>query len=106
MTNFIELASPLRVLMIEMYKTLNITNPPFMQTYFIRIDVKYNLRSRDLLETPAEKSIMFGIDAIKCWGSLLWNSIRDLLKRASLAAIFEWKVGSWNGVECKYKICK
>ena len=35
----------LRMLMIEMYKTLNNTNPPFMQEYLIRKDVKYDLRT-------------------------------------------------------------
>ena len=39
----------LRVLMIEIYKTLNNANPPFMQEYFIGKDVKYDLRTRDFL---------------------------------------------------------
>ena len=43
----------LRVLMIKIYKTLNNTNPPFMQEYLIRKGVKYDLRTRDLLQIPA-----------------------------------------------------
>ena len=43
----------LRMLRIEVYKTLNNTKPPFMQEYFIRKDVKYDPRTRDLLQIPA-----------------------------------------------------
>ena len=75
--------------MIEIYKTLNNTNPPFMQVYFIRKDVKYDLRTRDLLQIPAAKSITFGTDSVKFRGSLLWNSTPDLMKGASSAAIFK-----------------
>ena len=46
----------LRVLMIEKYKTLN-ANPPFMQESFIGKDVKYDLRTRNLLQIPAANSI-------------------------------------------------
>ena len=51
-----------------------------MQEYFIRKDVKYDLRTRDLLQIPAAKSITFGIDSIKFRGSLLWSSIPGLIK--------------------------
>ena len=95
----------LRMLMIEIYKTLNNTNPPFMQEYFIRKDVKYDLRTRDLLKIPAAKSITFDIDSIILRGSLLWNSIPDLIKRASSAATFKRNIKNWSGEECHCKIC-
>ena len=86
-----------RILMIEIYNMLNNTNPPFMQEYFIRKDVKYNLKTRDLLQIPAANSTKFGIDSIKFQGSLLWNSIPDLIKRASSAAIFKSNIRNWSG---------
>ena len=94
------------MLMIEIYKTLNNINPPFMQEYFISKDVKYDLRTRDLLQIPAAKSITFGIDSIEFRGSLLWNSIPDLIKRASSAAIFKRSIKNWSGEECHCKICR
>ena len=60
----------LRMLIIEIYKMLNNTKPPFMQEYFIRKGVKYDLLNRDLLKVPAAKSITFGIDSIKFQDSL------------------------------------
>ena len=94
------------MLMIEIYKTLNSTNPPFMQEYFIRKDFKYDHRTRDLLQIPAAKSITFGIDSIKFRGSLLWNSIPDLIKRVSSAAILKRNIKNWSGEECCSKICR
>ena len=83
------------MLMTEMYKTLNDTNPPFMQEYFMRKDVKYDLRTRDLLPIFAAKSITLGIDSIKFRGSLLWGSIPELIKRASSAAIFKRSIRNY-----------
>ena len=75
-----------------------------MQEYFIREDVKYDPRTRDLLQISAAKSTTFGIDSIKFRGSLLWNSIPDLIKRASSAAIFKKtsKIGVERNVIVRY----
>ena len=96
----------LRVLVIEIYKTLNCTNPSFVQEYFVRKDTKYDLRTKDLLQIPAAKSIIFGIDSITFQGSLLWNSMPDLIKSASSAAIFKRNITNWSGDKCKCKICR
>ena len=96
----------LHVLMIEIYKTLNCTNPSFVQECFVRKDTKYDLRTKDLLQIPAAKSIMFGIDSITFRGSLLWNSMPDLIKSASSAAIFKRNIKNWSGDKCKCKICR
>ena len=78
--------------MIETYKALNKTNPPFKQEYFIRNDIKYDFRTRNLLPIPAAESMMFAVDSIEFRGSLLWNSIPDLTKRASSAAMCKRKI--------------
>ena len=71
----------------------------------MRKDVKYDIRTRDLLQIPAAKSITFGIDSINFRGSLLWNSIPDLSKRgSSSAATFKRNIRNWNGEECHCKI--
>ena len=96
----------LRVLMIEMNKTLNCTNPLLMKECFVRKDTKYDLRTKDLLQIPAAKCIMFGIDSMKYRGSLLWNSMPDLIKSASSAAILKRNIKIWSGDKCQCKICR
>ena len=92
--------------MTEVYKTLKNTNPPFMQEYFIRKDVKCDLWTRELLQVPAAKSITLGIDCMEFRRSLLWNSILDLIKRAPSAVISKRNIRNWNGEECHCKICR
>ena len=59
-------------------RTLTTTNPPFVKEHFIANDVKYDLRTRDLPQIPASKTMMFGINSsIKFLCGLLWNSILD-----------------------------
>ena len=77
-----------------------------MLEYFIKKGVKYDLKTRDLLQIPAAKSITFGIDSVKFRGSLLWTSTPDFKKGASLAAIFKKNNGNWNREECNCKICR
>ena len=77
-----------------------------MQEHCIRKDVKYDLRTRNLLQIPAANSTTFGIDSMKFRGSLLWNSIPDIIKRASSAAIFKRNIKNWSGEECHCNICK
>ena len=43
--------------MIEIYKTLNCNNSSFMQECFVRKDTKHDLKTKDLLQIPAAKSI-------------------------------------------------
>ena len=91
-----------RMLLSGIYKTFKNTNPPFMQEYFIRKDVKYDLRTRDQLQIPAAKSITFGTDSTKFRGSLLWNSIPDLIQRASSASKGTSKIGVERNAIVRY----
>ena len=80
---------------------------PLILFYFISYPFSYLYAfMKDLLQIPAAKSIMFGIDSITFRGSLLWNSMPDLIKSASSAAIFKRNIKNWSGDKCKCKICR
>ena len=91
--------------MIEVYTKLSKTNPFFMQKYFIRKDVKCDLRTRDSLQMFAAKTLRLALILKNFQGSLLWNSTADLIKRVSPAAIFKKGMGDWDREECNCKIC-
>ena len=76
-----------------------------MQEYFIRKDMKYDFRTTDLPQIPAAKSMIFGIDSIHVRGSQLWNSMPDLVKRASSAAIVKRTIRNWSREECNCTTC-
>ena len=54
----------LQFLMTEIYKTLNNLNPAYMAEFFIKKDLPYNLRKKDLCKLPAAKSLMFGTSSL------------------------------------------
>ena len=45
-------------LMTEVYKSLNLQNPAFMLDLFIRKEVTYDLRVKDLLQLPIVKATL------------------------------------------------
>ena len=62
----------LQKLMVEVYKTLNHLNPPYMWDLFTKKVVEYDFRIKILCELPPAKSQRFGTNSLKYKGSLLW----------------------------------
>ena len=65
----------LHKLMTEVYKSLNRQNLAFMLDLFIRKEVTYDLRVKDLLELPTARTVLNGLNSIVFRGSILWNAI-------------------------------
>ena len=95
----------LRKLMTEVYKSLNRQNPAFMLDLFIRKEVTYDLRVKDLLRLPTARTVLNGLNSIVFRGSILWNTISDEIKSSQSIASFKRKVKSWNGDDCNCNIC-
>ena len=65
----------LRLLMLEIYKTKNSLNPPFMVYIFVeRTNISYNLRNNDCLLVPTANTTAHGIETIRYVGSRLWQT--------------------------------
>ena len=94
------------MLIVEIYKTLNYINQSFTLDYFLRKDTKCDLRIKDALNIPTTTSVFNGMDSIKFRGSLLWNSMLDLIKSAHTAAIFRKDMENWSGEKFSCKICR
>ena len=95
----------LQKLMTEVYKSLNRQNPAFMLDLFIRKEVTYNLRVKDLLQLPTARTVLNGFNSIVFKGSILWNAISDEIKSSQSIASFKRKIKSWNGDDCNCNIC-
>ena len=46
----------LQSLMIEIYKTMNHLNPSYIWEFFVKKDISYNLRTKELCRLPSAKS--------------------------------------------------
>ena len=84
----------LQKLMVEVYKTLNHLNPPYMWDLFTKKVVEYDFRIKILCKLPPARLQRFGTNSFKFKGSLLWNSLSDEIKTAKSLAIFKQKIKS------------
>ena len=96
----------LQKLMVEVYKTLNHLNPPYMWGLVTKKVVEYDFRIKILCKLPPAIPQRFGTNSLKFKGSLLWNSLSDDIKTAKSLAIFKQKIKSWNGTHCTCNICR
>ena len=61
----------LRLLAIEVYKSLMNINPEFMWEFFNKNPLQYNLRKGDIVYLPPARSSCYGINSLAFRGSLL-----------------------------------
>ena len=70
----------LQLLLIEIYKTINNTNPSFMAEVFVTNVVPYNLRGSTNLVLPKARAKLYGIDTVRFVGQKLWQTLPKEIK--------------------------
>ena len=95
----------LQYLMVEIYKSMNHLNPEYMWDFFVKKDVPYNLRTKDLCKLPSVSSQRYGINSLSFRGSLLWNAFSGDLKLTTSLVKFKKEIRYWDGNNCKCYIC-
>ena len=96
----------LQNLMTEIYKTINQINPAYMWEFFVEKDMTYNLCTKVLCRLPQAQTNRYGLDSLSFRGSLLWNTLKDEVKRAGTLTKFKKSIMKWDGKSCNYLICK
>ncbi len=85
----------IRLLALEIYKTLHNLNPAFMKDYFLPKSTSYNLRKNDILVVPKVKSTNYGIKSISFLGPKVWNSLPNEIKSSKNAYQFKILIKDW-----------
>ena len=67
----------LQKLMLQIYKRLSEENPSSMWKFFEKRDVKYELRTKNLLQTPNLIANTIGVNSLISRGVHLWNTLPD-----------------------------
>ena len=96
----------LQNLIIEMFKTKENINPPFMKELFRELKNTYNLRNNNEFMLPRAKTVTYGTETISFRGQRLWLSLPQHIKNAQSIINFKSKIKSWNGAECTCKLCR
>ena len=71
-----------RILALEVYKTLNNLNPVFMKEYFLPKTTGHNLRLKNPLDIPRARTTKNGIRSLSFQGPKIWNSLPESIKTA------------------------
>ena len=61
--------------LVEIYKTINHLNPPYLREIFIKKMLSYDLHIRQLCRLPTVNSKKCGASSLAFRGSLLWNTL-------------------------------
>ena len=88
----------LRILIIEIFKTLNKLNPEFMNDIFHHC---LNIRHKKYnLHVHSRNTTKFGNNSLRALGAHTWNSLPENIK--STDSIYKLKefLKDWNGCQC------
>ena len=93
------LTTRLKKILIEVFKTLKKTNPPYLHSLFTRNETEYDLRRDISLIQPKKETETYGIRSLSYIGAKLWNDMN--FKIDDLESIspddFKEMLVSWNG---------
>ena len=92
--------------MNEVYKYLNGHSPNIMSDIFKLRGNMYNLRDFRIFQIENRLSLKYGLDAIPCHASQLWQQVPiDICETASLA-FFKNRIKTWKCKDCPCRSCK
>ena len=96
----------IRSLCVEIFKSLNDLNAPYMKELFIRNESTYNLRSCNDLSVPRINQTTFGLRSIRYEDSVMWNHLPNNIKNAGNIEMFKKLIKNWNSPQCKCTHCR
>ena len=94
----------LRVLALEVFRSVNKLNPVYMQSLFEKnVNSK---RYKDDLKVPIQNSVTFGDKSVRVLGPHIWNMLPGELKRETSYRKFKRQINNWFGPKCNCSACK
>ena len=98
--------SRLRVLCIEIFKTLKHLNPPFMSDIFKIKSSRYSSRNPYDLQHHRPNQVTFGSNSLRSLGPQIWNALPNEIKSTNNLNSFKRLIKQWDGPNCKCNACQ
>ena len=97
----------LRILCIEIYKTISNPNPEFMRDLFSLRETSRLVRENYMLNLsiPVHNQVTFGSKSLRVFGPKVWNSLPYHIKSSESLELFKMIIKYWNGTRCNCKVC-
>ena len=96
----------LQLLMIEMFKTANNSNPSFMDEVFPQRNIIYNLRNANTFSLPMIHTVNHGTETIRYRGQRIWHSLPQEIKNSNSVEQFKNNIKSWKSEACDCRLCR
>ena len=90
----------IRVLVCEVFRSLNNLNSESMRSYFVFKKITYNIKNGPLLRLPTAKSTCYGINSVLFRACLLWNSLPQSGKYNESILELKTKMKDLGNVDC------
>ena len=97
-----------RTLCIEIYKTLNILNPGYMNDIFkLRNTDRQTREKYELnLEIPKSNQATFGTRSLRSYDPKVWNALPYHIKTSGNLNSFKAIIKCWDGNHCTCRVCE
>jgi hypothetical protein len=95
----------MKIIALEVFKSLNDLNPKFMNEMFNRKEMPYDLRDPDILVPPKFKKITYGKNTFRYHGAHIWNLLPSVVKSCTTIDNFKLMLKAWDGPKCQCSMC-
>ena len=92
----------LRVLAIEIFKTLNKLNPSYMQNIFYKSNNRRSDRFKYNIESQKFNTSKYGKKSLRVLGPILWNSLPNNIKSSQSLLEFKNLIRKWGDFGCPH----
>ena len=93
----------LRTLAVEIFKTLNEINPPYMKNIFTPKE-NAKVRQDDIIVKRINTG-RFGTQSSRSLGPKIWNNLPSNIKSGTFFLEFKEYIKTWLGPKCRCKVC-
>ena len=93
----------LRIVALEVFKTVNNLNPDFMKDIFYFSP--YSTHRKYDIFVHCRNTTSFGDKSLRALGPHIWNSLPDSIKSTNSIFRFKSFIKNWSGPKCKCKLC-
>ena len=92
----------LRVLAIEIFKTLHNLNPLYMKNIFYKSNSRSSERLKFNIQTQRYNQAKFGKNSMRVLGPILWNSLPNTIKSSQSLIHFKKFIKTWGNHGCPH----
>ena len=94
----------IKLLAIEIFKTINDINPSYMKEIF-ELNTRRDPDNKRLI-VQTQKSMKYGSYTLRSLGPRIWNKLPSNLRLCENLTTFKEQIKSWSGPICRCSGCK